>query len=105
MIAAARILAERLVRVPIGLACVCLIALLLDDGSRAWAHLVARLSLRALLGAYLAAGLLNMPSFPRMLRGPATRIVVDAWLLDFWTLIAIFVAGVVVVEGSTRGLF
>ena len=97
-------LAERLVRLPLLLAGVCLVALLVDGGDRGAAHHVARLALRLLLFSYLAAGLLNAPRFPRALRGPAMRAGADVWLLDLWTLIALVVARAAILEGTIHGL-
>lgn len=91
--------AELLVRAALPMAALVLAALVLDGLRVAGAHRVAQLGARAVLLAYLMAGIANLPRFPRALRGPATRARADCWLLDMWTLVAVLVMAVTAVEG------
>lgn len=96
--------AVRALRAPLAIAVAVMAAAMLDAVGVPAALLAARLGIRLLLASYLLAGLLNIPSFPRTLRGPATTRPADRALLDMWTVIATSVAVAVAAAGTVRGL-
>ena len=98
-VAAASRAAEFLVRAALPLAGVVLAALVIDGFGVTGARAVARLAVRAVLLSYVTAGLLNLPRFPRALRGPPTRAYADRWLLDFWTPVSLLVLGATILGG------
>ena len=96
--------AERAVRAPLPIAGVVAVALLPDSAGLPGMLMVAGFGVRALLLAYILAGVLNAPRFPRTLRGPPTPQAVDEWLLDLWTAISAFGGAVAIAEALSHGV-
>ena len=96
--------AARLVRLPLVIAAIVAFILLVGLDRLPTGRLLARSAVRLLLATYLLAGVLNLPRFPRTLRGPDTANVAIAWLLDMWSVIALVVASAVVVDGTAAGV-
>ncbi len=84
--------AARLVRLPLRIAPAIAGALVLEAVGLPGALAAARIGVAVLLATYLLAGLLNLPRFPRTLRGPPTAVAADRILLDMWSCLALFAA-------------